>query len=321
MPAISKSPNPKSRIPNPESEWFGSRRVRPEEKTGLVQNVFASVAGNYDLMNDLMSGGLHRLWKDRLVGLMNPQAGQTILDVAGGTGDIALRCWKRSKGKANILVCDLNPAMLEQGRAKAIDRGILPYETLSAARTFKSPSRLREGLGAGREFAAPRALYHSANVTSPPSFPPASGRDAPKASSRATIRWITGNAEDLPLPSRSVDTYSIAFGLRNVTRIDKALAEAARVLRPGGRFFCMEFSPGVAPALKPFYERYCLNVLPWLGEHVAHDRDAYRYLAESILRFPPQAELARRMEKAGLSRAKWLNLTGGVAVIHSGWKI
>src|SRR5262249_49951715 len=151
----------------------------------------------YDLMNDLMSGGLHRLWKDRLVSLMNPQAGQTILDVAGGTGDIALRCWKRAEGKANIIVCDLNPAMLEEGRAKAVDQGILGAKNLS---------------------------------------------------------WITGNAEELPLPSRSVDAYSIAFGLRNVTRIDKALAEAARVLKPGGRFFCMEFSPGVTPALKPLYE-------------------------------------------------------------------
>lgn len=253
---------------NPESEWFGFKRVRAEEKTGMVQDVFASVAGNYDVMNDLMSGGLHRLWKDHLVSLMNPKAGQTILDVAGGTGDIALRCWKRAKAKADIIVCDLNPAMLEQGRAKAIDHGILPHP-----------------------------------------------------SSHPSIQWITGNAEELPIPSRSIDTYSIAFGLRNVTRIDKALAEAERVLKPGGRFFCMEFSPGVTPALKPFYEQYCLHILPWLGEHVAKDRGAYQYLAESILRFPPQADLAARMEKAGLQQAKWINLTGGIAVIHSGWKI
>ncbi len=248
---------------NPESEWFGFKRVRPEDKTGMVQDIFASVAGNYDLMNDLMSGGLHRLWKDHLVGMMKPKAGQTLLDVAGGTGDIALRCWKRAKGKADIIVCDLNPAMLAEGRAKAIDKGIIG----------KNPT------------------------------------------------WITGNAEDLPIPSHSVDTYSIAFGLRNVTRIDKALAEAARVLKPGGRFFCMEFSPGVTPALKPLYEKYCLHILPWLGEHVASDRKAYQYLAESILRFPPQAELAKRMEKAGLSQCTWHNLTGGIAVIHSGWKI
>jgi demethylmenaquinone methyltransferase/2-methoxy-6-polyprenyl-1,4-benzoquinol methylase len=262
---MSKNAIHRKQTSNPEAEWFGFKRVRPEEKTGMVQDIFASVAGNYDLMNDLMSGGLHRLWKNHLVSLMKPKPGQTILDVAGGTGDIALRCWKRTKGEADIIVCDLNPAMLTEGRAKAIDQGILP--------------------------------------------------------SNKKISWITGNAEDLPVPSNSVDTYSIAFGLRNVTRIDKALSEAARVLKPGGRFFCMEFSPGVTSKLKPLYEQYCLHILPWLGEHVANDRKAYQYLAESILRFPPQAELAKRMEKAGLSNAIWRDLTGGIAVIHSGWKI
>jgi demethylmenaquinone methyltransferase/2-methoxy-6-polyprenyl-1,4-benzoquinol methylase len=259
MPALRRS----SDSANPESLWFGNRRVRPQDKTHLVQEVFASVADNYDLMNDFMSGGLHRLWKDYFVNLMNPKAGQKILDVAGGTGDIALRCWKRSGGKADITVCDLNPAMLKQGRAKAIDRGILD----------------------------------------------------------SGLRWITGNAENLPIPSRSIDLYSITFGLRNVTHIDKALSEAARVLKPGGRFLCMEFSPGVKPLLKPFYDRYCRQVLPWLGEHVAHDRGSYQYLAESILRFPLQADLTRRMERAGLAMACWEDLTGGIAVIHSGWKI
>lgn len=263
---------------NPESEWFGFRRVKAEEKTGLVHRVFSSVAGNYDLMNDLMSGGLHRLWKDSLVRRMNPKPGMTLLDVAGGTGDIALRLHRRTKGEAkigvqsrlreaqssrtNIIVCDINPEMLEQGKAKAIDQGILSGMT-----------------------------------------------------------FVTGNAEELPFPDRSVDMYSIAFGLRNVTRIDQALREAARVLKPGGRFFCMEFSPGVIPALKPLYEAYCVNILPLLGEVVAQDREAYQYLAESILKFPPQAELAARMEKAGLSRAKWTNMTGGIAVIHEAWKL
>jgi demethylmenaquinone methyltransferase/2-methoxy-6-polyprenyl-1,4-benzoquinol methylase len=291
----------RSRDLNPESKWFGSRRVRAADKTGMVQGVFASVAGRYDVMNDLMSGGLHRLWKDRLVGLMNPKAGQTILDVAGGTGDIALRCWKRAKGKASIIVCDLNPAMLEQGRAKAIDRGILGAVAVVTDAQASGTEQSRHNKAA------------VAVVTD--------ARTSGATPSRPSIKFITGNAEDLPVPSRSVDIYSIAFGLRNVTRIDKALTEAARVLRPGGRFFCMEFSPGVAPALKPFYENYCLHVLPWLGKHVAGDRAAYQYLAESILRFPPQADLARRMEKAGLSKVKWLNLTGGIAVIHSGWKI
>jgi demethylmenaquinone methyltransferase / 2-methoxy-6-polyprenyl-1,4-benzoquinol methylase len=125
----------------------------------------------------------------------------------------------------------------------------------------------------------------------------------------------------LPLPDRSVDTYTIAFGLRNVTRIDKALSEAARVLKPGGRFFCMEFSPGVRPGIKPLYEIYCMEILPRLGDFVANDRAAYTYLAESIRQFPKQEDLAKRMEKAGLEKAKWLNLTGGIAVIHSGWKL
>lgn len=278
---------------DPESEWFGFRRVRPEEKTGLVTQVFASVAGNYDIMNDLMSGGLHRVWKDTLVRRMNPKPGQDLLDVAGGTGDIALRCYEwvnaqsrlreaqssrvynlqsRLRGVAEgdvtqrcrgtIKVCDINPAMLERGRAKAMDKGIL------------------QG-----------------------------------------IDWITGNAESLPFPDRSMDIYSIAFGLRNVTHIDQALREAARVLRPGGRFFCMEFSPGVMPALKPLYEAYCMNILPVLGGLVAKDRDSYQYLAESIMKFPAQDQLAVRMEKAGLARAKWTNLSGGIAVIHEGWRL
>ncbi len=250
---------------NPEAEWFGFERVAPEEKTARVRDVFASVAERYDLMNDLMSGGLHRLWKNRLVAQMNPKPGQVILDVAGGTGDIAMRCAERTAGQARIIVCDINPAMLQVGRDRAVDRGLLDE--------------------------------------------------------KAGLEWLTGNAESLPVASRSVDTVSIAFGLRNVTRIDAALAEFARVLKPGGRFFCMEFSPGVAPRLKPLYDRYCMNVLPLLGRFVAQDRDSYQYLAESIRQFPPQEELARRMECAGLAHVAWRNLTGGIAVIHSGWRL
>lgn len=263
MPAAKKKP-----AQNPEAEWFGYRRVRPEEKTGLVLDVFKSVAGNYDLMNDLMSGGLHRVWKDILVRRMNPKPGMVHLDVAGGTGDIALRSYRRtaqaqsSRAQTKIIVCDINPAMLAEGKKKAIDKGVVKG-----------------------------------------------------------IEWVTGNAEALPFPDRSVDLYSIVFGLRNVTRIDQALREAARVLKPGGRFFCMEFSPGVVKPLRSLYETYCMTVLPLLGEYVAQDRDAYQYLAESIMKFPPQEELAARMEKAGLARAKWTNLTGGIAVIHEGWKL
>lgn len=247
---------------DPESHWFGFRPVEPGEKTSLVQEVFASVAPRYDLMNDLMSGGLHRLWKDHLVRLMDPKPGQIILDVAGGTGDAALRCYRRTNGKARVIVCDLNPAMLAEGRAKMVDKGIL-----------------------------------------------------------SGLEWITGNAEDLPLPARSIDIYCIAFGLRNVTHIDKALLEAARVLRPGGRFYCLEFSPGVSQAFKPLYDRYCREVLPRLGALIAHDREAYQYLAGSIQKFPTQPQLAKRMEKAGLEQVKWLNLMGGIAVIHEGWRI
>jgi demethylmenaquinone methyltransferase / 2-methoxy-6-polyprenyl-1,4-benzoquinol methylase len=247
---------------NPESEWFGFRRVSAEEKTGLVRQVFSSVASRYDLMNDLMSGGLHRLWKDALVRRMNPKPGMTLLDVAGGTGDIALRLYRRVEGRANIIVCDINQEMLEQGKTKALDQGIV-----------------------------------------------------------SGITWVEGNAEALPFPDRSVDRISIAFGLRNVTHIDLALREAARVLKVGGRFFCLEFSPGVVKGLKPIYEVYCAEVLPLLGEFVAEDREAYQYLAESILKFPPQAELGKRMEKAGLSCVKWTNLTGGIAVIHEGWRV
>lgn len=254
---------------NPESRWFGFREVDPDEKTALVEGVFSSVASRYDLMNDLMSGGLHRLWKDRFVAMMAPRAGQVILDVAGGTGDITRRCWERTEGRAEIVVCDLSPAMMEQGRARLIDHGILATQIG----------------GAG------------------------------------SIRWVAGNAEDLPFPNRSVDLCCISFGLRNVTRIDKALEEFTRVLRPGGKFFCLEFSPGVARSLKPLYDRYCDTVLPWLGARVAKDRESYQYLAESIRQFPPQQELALRMEKAGLSRVTWRNMTGGIAVVHSGWRI
>lgn len=244
-----------------EPAWFGYERMAPGEKTGRVKDIFASVASRYDLMNDLMSGGLHRLWKDRLVRMMNPKPGDVILDVAGGTGDIALRCHRRTQGKAKITVCDLSPDMLAQGRTRAVDQGVL-----------------------------------------------------------SGINFITGNAEKLPVPSRSVDIYVIAFGLRNVGRIDKALAEAARVLKPGGRFFCLEFSPGVRREIKPLYDRYS-NLLPWLGQFVAKDRDAYQYLTDSIRTFPDQKTLAQKMEQAGLAQVKYANLTGGIAVIHSGWRL
>jgi demethylmenaquinone methyltransferase/2-methoxy-6-polyprenyl-1,4-benzoquinol methylase len=259
MRARKKDPVPQD---NPEAGWFGYKSVRPEDKTSLVRGVFDSVAGKYDVMNDMMSLGVHRLWKDILVSKMNPRKGQVILDVAGGTGDIALRCHRRSKGLAAITVCDINPAMIEQGKAKAIDQGVLKG-----------------------------------------------------------IRWITGNAEALPIADRSVDLYSIAFGLRNVTRIDLALQEAHRVLKPGGQYFCLEFSPGVAAMLKKPYELYSFSILPWLGEKIAKDRASYQYLAESIRQFPDQPSFAARLQKAGFEQVQWQNLAGGIAVIHSAWRL
>ena len=256
---------------NPEAEWFGFTKVAPEEKTAKVIDVFSSVADKYDLMNDLMSGGLHRLWKDHFVANMRPRLGETILDIAGGTGDIAIRCAKalsKQTGNATqspnpaITVCDLNPDMLRVGREKAVNAGWINE-----------------------------------------------------------IDWIAGNAEALPFPDAQADLVCISFGLRNVTHIDAALAEFFRVLRTGGRFFCMEFSPSVAAPLKGLYEAYSFSVLPWLGEKVAQDRESYQYLAESIRQFPPPEDLAARMVKAGFEQVRFENLLGGIAVIHSGWKL
>ena len=253
---------------------FGYREVAEDEKSPLVRGVFESVAGRYDLMNDLMSGGIHRLWKAAMIDWLNPQQGLRLLDVAGGTGDIALRVIDRlraekkrwdSSQKLNsspIVVCDLTPDMLAVGRDRAIDRGVL-----------------------------------------------------------SEVQWVCGNAETLPLPDRSVDAYTIAFGLRNVTHIEAALAEARRVLRPGGRFLCLEFSRVVLPVFDDLYDLYSFKVLPAMGAQVAGDREAYLYLAESIRRFPPQEELLALMAAAGLEQGSYRNLTGGIAALHSGWRI
>ncbi|MFA4846307.1 MAG: bifunctional demethylmenaquinone methyltransferase/2-methoxy-6-polyprenyl-1,4-benzoquinol methylase UbiE, partial [Patescibacteria group bacterium] len=234
---------------NSEAQWFGFERIAPDEKTNRVHSVFSSVAENYDLMNDLMSGGLHRLWKNALVARMRPREGETIIDVAGGTGDIALRLAKATKGRSSLTVCDINLDMLRVGRAKAIDNGWL---------------------------------------------------DA--------INWVEGNAEILPFKDNSADLVCIAFGLRNVTRIDSALNEFFRVLKPGGRFFCLEFSPDVSTFLTHIYDLYSFSVLPWLGEAIAHDRAAYQYLAQSIRRFPTRDALAVRMKKTGFSNIKYSSM-------------
>lgn len=247
---------------NPESRWFGEKQVEADEKTRLVRGVFDSVAKKYDLMNDLMSGGVHRLWKDRFVRMIRPRPGDHHLDVAGGTGDIAFRLRKAAGPGARITICDLDENMLGVGRDRAIDRGWL-----------------------------------------------------------GDFDWVAGNAEALPLLSESVDVYTIAFGLRNVTRIDTALAEACRVLKPGGRFYCLEFSRVNEPFLAKIYDGYSYTVIPRIGQLVAKDRDSYQYLVESIRKFPSQPELLRRMQAAGFEKTCFCNLSFGVAAIHQGIKI
>ncbi|HEY0901655.1 MAG TPA: bifunctional demethylmenaquinone methyltransferase/2-methoxy-6-polyprenyl-1,4-benzoquinol methylase UbiE [Micavibrio sp.] len=246
---------------NPESAWFGTKAVNPEEKASLVRDVFDSVADNYDIMNDVMSGGVHRLWKDRLIRMIRPKPGLRYLDVAGGTGDIAFRIRKKIGPTSEITICDINPEMLRVGRDRALNKGWVD-----------------------------------------------------------DFDWVTGDAEKLPVPDNSVDVYTIAFGLRNVTRIDNALADAYRVLKPGGRFYCLEFSHVEDPFLGPLYDRYSEMLIPRMGQLIARDRDSYQYLIESIRKFPPQRELARRMASAGFSQVKFTNLSFGIAAIHQGLK-
>lgn len=246
---------------NPERNWFGERPVSPDEKTALVRGVFDSVAEKYDIMNDLMSGGVHRLWKDRFVRDIRPKPGLHYLDVAGGTGDISFRIRRAAGPDARITVCDLDNAMITVGRDRALDRGYADGFT-----------------------------------------------------------WVTGNAEYLPLPDNSVDVYTIAFGLRNVTHIDTALAEAFRVLKPGGRFFCLEFSRVDEPALRRVYDAFSYGLIPRIGQIVAKDRDSYQYLVESIRKFPPQAELCRRLRTAGFEGVRHDDLSFGIAAIHRGFK-
>jgi demethylmenaquinone methyltransferase/2-methoxy-6-polyprenyl-1,4-benzoquinol methylase len=239
---------------------FGYQTVTSDEKASLVRAVFDGVAPSYDLMNDLMSLGIHRLWKAALIERLRPRPDMTLLDLGGGTGDIALRF--RAKGGGPVLVCDINQAMLTVGRDRAIDRGLL-----------------------------------------------------------GGLSWVCADAEQLPFRDRQVDAISIAFCLRNVTHIDRVLAEARRVLKPGGPFLCLEFSHLAVPGLAALYDRYSFSVLPWLGQKVAGNRDAYQYLAESIRRFPRQDALAGKMRDAGFEQVGWRNLSGGIAALHVGWRL
>jgi demethylmenaquinone methyltransferase/2-methoxy-6-polyprenyl-1,4-benzoquinol methylase len=254
-------PRQHSRAAQTRQTDFGFREVGEDEKTRLVREVFDHVAGRYDLMNDLMSGGIHRRWKAELIDRLKPRPNEILLDVAGGTGDIARRFLRRAKS-GQVIVCDINAAMVSAGRDRALDDGILNG-----------------------------------------------------------ITWLVGDAEDLPLADASVDCCTISFGLRNVTRKERALEEVRRVLKPAGRFFCLEFSQVEAPLLRRLYDLYSFTILPRLGAVVARDRDAYQYLVESIRRFPPQAELAAMMGRAGFEQVSWRNLSGGIAAIHSGWRL
>lgn len=245
---------------------FGFRDVEPGEKPGLVRGVFDRVARRYDLMNDLMSGGVHRVWKDMAAARLNPQPGELIIDCAGGTGDIARRLarlarraqQRRGGPDARIAVVDFDHEMVRQG----VERGGEPE-----------------------------------------------------------IAWAVGDAQRLPLPARCADAYIIAFGLRNVTDVPLALAEARRVLKPGGRFLCLEFSRPVSEGLRAAYDAYSFKLIPAIGELVAKDRDAYQYLVESIRRFPDQRSLAGRMGEAGFQQVGWTNYTGGVVALHHGWAL
>jgi len=244
---------------------FGFRTVAADDKARLVRDVFDSVAARYDLMNDLMSGGIHRLWKSAMIDWLMPRPGLRMIDVAGGTGDIAFRIRERLEaagGAGDILVCDINERMLRVGRNRAVDRGYL------------------DGL-----------------------------------------EWICADAESLPLPDASVEAYTIAFGIRNVTHVDRALREAFRVLKPGGRFLCLEFSRVEQPWLERVYDAYSFQIVPRIGEAVVGDADSYRYLVESIRRFPNQSRFAEMMTEAGFGQVKWRNLSGGIAAIHSAWRI
>jgi demethylmenaquinone methyltransferase/2-methoxy-6-polyprenyl-1,4-benzoquinol methylase len=237
---------------------FGYEQVSPEEKTRRVGGVFSNVARKYDIMNDAMSGGMHRLWKDRFVRLLKPRAGEHILDMAGGTGDIAFRI---AKTGATVTVSDINADMLGVGMERAEKRGI------------------------------------------------------------PGLTWSEQNAETLSFDDAAFDGYTIAFGIRNVTHIDRALAEAFRVLKPGGRFFCLEFSTTEWPGFKDAYDAYSHHLVPRLGQAIAGDADSYRYLIESIRKFPDMPSFKAMIEAAGFRHTRVEPIMGGLVAIHSGWKV
>ena len=242
---------------NPDPVDFGYRKVSPDDKPGMVQDLFAGVAGRYDVMNDAMSFGMHRIWKDAMVDWLAPRRGMKILDLAGGTGDIAFRIYDRVHGDADVTVCDFTEAMLVKGRERR----------------------------------------------------------------KSKVEWVCGDGASLPFADASFEACTIAFGLRNVTDIDAVLREALRVLCFGGRFLCLEFGRTHPPAVAALYDAWSFEAIPRLGSMIAGDRDAYRYLVESIRKFPPQGELAARMRDAGYGRVSWRDMALGVAALHSGWRL
>jgi demethylmenaquinone methyltransferase / 2-methoxy-6-polyprenyl-1,4-benzoquinol methylase len=248
-----------------QTTHFGFRDVSLGDKQTLVNEVFHSVAQRYDLMNDLMSAGLHRVWKDIMISALNPpksNAPFALLDVAGGTGDIAFRAARAAGPGFHATVCDINIDMLDVGRS--------------------------------------RALAHHLDDQ---------------------VSFVEGNAEALAFPDRTFDAYTIAFGIRNVPRIDLALTEAYRVLRPGGRFLCLEFSTVDVPGLDRLYDLFSFKVIPPLGRAITGDADSYRYLVESIRKFPRPNAFAEMIRTAGFSRVKWQSLSGGIVALHSGWRL
>ena len=250
---------------------FGYTQVPASEKAGKVRGVFDSVASSYDVMNDAMSFGVHRVWKDMTIARLNPQPGEVLLDVAGGTGDLSRRFLKRSEAarlrrggsQASAIVCDINAEMLLAGQDKDVDNR---------------------------------------------------GRPLP-------ITRVCGDAQRLPLPDNSVDAVTIAFGIRNVTDRDMALRDMRRVLKRGGRFFCLEFSTPPSDALSKIYDMYSFAMIPRMGQMIAGDSESYQYLIESIRKFPRQQAFADMMTDAGFAKVGWTDFTGGVAALHTGWKI
>ena len=258
---MSEAAPKKPPTPAPGTVDFGYTEVPPAEKAKRVREVFDSVADKYDLMNDLMSAGVHRLWKRYALGQTGLRPGQAALDVAGGTGDLSAGMAEQVGDAGLVVLSDINAAMLEVGRDRLLDRGVM----------------------------------HN-------------------------VRFAIANAECLPFAEESFDCVTIGFGLRNVTDKAAALASMRRVLKPGGRLLVLEFSKPVVPGLKPFYDLYSFSVLPWLGARIAGDASSYRYLAESIRRFPDQEALAAMMRSAGLEDCRYHNLSGGIVALHKGFR-